>query len=61
MPNEWVIPQNIRRYRELLQIEPEGDKRRTLEKLLAEQEARLPANKRGRDLDDERIDVNQRR
>ena len=53
MPNEWVIRQNIRRYRELLKVEPDGEKRRTLEKLLAEQEARLPADKRGRDPEDD--------
>jgi hypothetical protein len=54
MPNEWVIRQNIRRYRELLKVEPDGEKRRTLEKLLAEQEARLPADKRGRAPEDDR-------
>lgn len=54
MPNEWVIRQNIRRYRALLKSEPEGEKRRTLERLLAEQEARLPPHKRGGDSDDGR-------
>jgi hypothetical protein len=38
----WTIRENIRRFRELLKDEPDGEKRRTLERLLAEEEARLP-------------------
>ena len=50
MPNRWVIRENVRRYREQLKTEKEPDKRRVLEKLLAEQEARLPPDQRGHEV-----------
>lgn len=53
MPDHWVIRENVRRYREQLKTEREPDKRRMLEKLLAEQEAQLPPGQRGHEVGDE--------
>jgi len=45
-----VAQLNIEHYRQLLAAEPEGPKRQTLLRLLAEEEAKLAALKRSPDL-----------
>lgn len=49
MPNRWVISENINRWREQLKTEKDPKKRATLERLVAEQEARVLADQRGKD------------
>jgi hypothetical protein len=39
--DEWIIRENIRRFRELLKSEPDEEKKRVLENLLAAEEAKL--------------------
>jgi anti-sigma factor RsiW len=39
--DRWVVEQNIRRFREMLRGEINPDRRRELERLLAEEEARI--------------------
>jgi hypothetical protein len=39
--DEWIIRENIRRFRELLKSEPDEGKKRVLENLLAAEEAKL--------------------
>jgi anti-sigma factor RsiW len=39
--DRWVVEQNIRRFREMLRGETNPDRRRELERLLAEEQARM--------------------
>lgn len=51
MPNRWVVRENVLRYRKQLETETDPEKRRTLEKLLAEHEAQLSRDRRDADED----------
>ncbi len=45
MWEDWTIRENIRRFRDLLKGERDGNRKRVLEKLLADEEAKLPPKK----------------
>jgi bacterioferritin (cytochrome b1) len=47
MDETWAIYENLRRFREMLKNEQDEAKRRTLEKLIADEEAKLPLEERG--------------
>jgi hypothetical protein len=47
MPDDWIIHENIRRFREILKDERDDSLKRVLEKLLADELAKLPPRKNG--------------
>lgn len=46
MPDDWIIHENIRRFREILKDEQDESMKRVLEKLLADELAKLPPKKK---------------